>query len=118
MNTLRGDLAEFGAAAPQGVSRVVDLVVVLIRQDEATLPPLVRLTQRSLAAELGALSKRVDEIKGQRLCDWLEDCNIIHPHSGLRFQSPRVFIQERSNHQAVCPVEAGATPRDRFRCSR
>jgi len=40
----------------------------------------------------------------QRLGDWFEDYNTIHPHSGLRFRSPREFIQQQSVHQAACPV--------------
>ena len=40
----------------------------------------------------------------QRLGTWFEDYNTVHPHSGLRFQSPREFIQQQSVHQAMCPV--------------
>ena len=40
----------------------------------------------------------------QRLGDWFEDYNTIHPHSGLHFQSPREFIQQQSVQQAMCPV--------------
>jgi transposase InsO family protein len=32
----------------------------------------------------------------QRLGDWFEDYNTIHPQGGLRFQSPREFIQQQS----------------------
>ena len=38
------------------------------------------------------------------LADWFEDYNTFHPHSGLRFLSPREFIQQQSVHQAICPV--------------
>jgi transposase InsO family protein len=40
----------------------------------------------------------------QRLGDWFEDYNTIHPHSGLRFHSSREFIQQQSTQQAMCPV--------------
>jgi putative transposase len=40
----------------------------------------------------------------QRLDEWFEDYNTVHPHSGLRFQSPREFIQQQSSKQATCPV--------------
>lgn len=40
----------------------------------------------------------------QRLGEWFEDYNTVHPHSGLRFQSPREFIQQQSANQAMCPV--------------
>jgi putative transposase len=40
----------------------------------------------------------------QRLDDWFEDYNTVHPHSGLRFQSPHEFIQQQSFNQAPCPV--------------
>jgi NADPH-dependent 2,4-dienoyl-CoA reductase/sulfur reductase-like enzyme len=56
-------LAEFGIVAPQGMSRVADLLAVLLGEDEATLPPLARQALRSLAAELEALGKRVEEIE-------------------------------------------------------
>ena len=63
VNALRGHLAEFGIVAPQGMSRVADLLAVLLGEDEATLPPLARHALRGLAAELEALGKRVDEIE-------------------------------------------------------
>ena len=49
--------------APQGMSRVADLLAVLLGEDETTLPPLARQALRGLAAELEALGKRVDEIE-------------------------------------------------------
>jgi transposase len=63
VNALRGHLAEFGIVAPQGMSRVADLLAVLLGEDEATLPPLARQALRGLAAELEALGKRVEEIE-------------------------------------------------------
>ena len=57
--------------------------------------------KRDYAAE----SPRPDAIDVlQRLSDWFEDYNTTHPHSGLRFQSPREFIQQQSVHQVACPV--------------
>jgi transposase len=63
VNALRGHLAEFGIVAPQGISRVAELLAVLLGEDEATLPPLARQALRGLAAELKALGKRVEEIE-------------------------------------------------------
>jgi transposase len=63
VNALRGHLAEFGIVAPQGMSRVADLLAVLLGEDETTLPPLARQVLRGLAAELEALGKRVEEIE-------------------------------------------------------
>ncbi|MBR0674350.1 integrase core domain-containing protein, partial [Neoroseomonas soli] len=40
----------------------------------------------------------------QRLTEWFEDYNTIHPHSGLRMRSPREFIAAQSATQAACPV--------------
>jgi transposase InsO family protein len=40
----------------------------------------------------------------QRLDEWFEDYNTIHPHSGLRMRSPREFIADQSATQATCPV--------------
>ena len=63
VNALRGHLAEFGIVAPQGISRVAELLAVLLGEDEATLPPLARQALRGLAAGLEALGKRVEEIE-------------------------------------------------------
>jgi len=40
----------------------------------------------------------------QRLADWFEDYNAVHPHSGLRMRSPREFIAAQSASTATCPV--------------
>ncbi len=40
----------------------------------------------------------------QRLPEWFEDYNTIHPHSGLRMRSPREFIAAQSASTATCPV--------------
>ena len=40
----------------------------------------------------------------QRLADWFEDYNVVHPHSGLRMRSPREFIAAQSASTATCPV--------------
>ena len=39
----------------------------------------------------------------QQLAEWIEDYNENHPHSGLRMQSPREFINSQSQ-PASCPV--------------
>jgi transposase len=69
VNALRGHLAEFGIVAPQGMSRVADLLAVLLGEDETTLPSLARQALRGLAAELEALGKRVEEIEAA-IFDW------------------------------------------------
>jgi transposase len=63
VNALRGHMAEFGIVAPQGISRVADLVALLIGEDETALPPLARHALRGLAAELEAVGKRVEEVE-------------------------------------------------------
>ena len=40
----------------------------------------------------------------RRLDLWFEDYNTNHPHSGLRFRSPREFVTEKSLPHAHCPV--------------
>ena len=40
----------------------------------------------------------------QRLPEWFEDYNTIHPHSGLQMRSPREFISKQSPTHAGCPV--------------
>jgi transposase len=63
VNALRGHMAEFGIVAPQGISRVADLVALLMGEDEVTLPSLARQALRGLAAELETLGKRVEGIE-------------------------------------------------------
>jgi putative transposase len=40
----------------------------------------------------------------QQLPAWFEDYNTVHPHGGLRMQSPREFIAQQSATPAECPV--------------
>ena len=72
VNSLRGHMAELGIIAPQGISRVGDLVAALLGEDEATLPKLARYALRGLASELEALGERVKEIEGAILA-WHKD---------------------------------------------
>jgi transposase len=67
VNALRGHMAEFGIVAPQGISRVADLLALLLGEDETALPPLARRALRGLAAELEALGKRVEEVEAALL---------------------------------------------------
>ena len=60
VNALRGHMAELGIIAPQGISRVADLVAVLLGEDEETMPLLARKALRGLAAELETLGERID----------------------------------------------------------
>ena len=48
VNALRGHMAEFGIIAPQGISRVGDLLAVLMGEDGAKLPRLVDRLSRAL----------------------------------------------------------------------
>ncbi len=64
VNALRGHMAELGIIAPQGISRVGDLVAALLGEDETKLPKLARHALRSLASELEALGERVKEVEG------------------------------------------------------
>ena len=60
---------------------------------------------KTFKRDYAAVNPRPDAISVlQRIGDWFEDYNTIHPHSGLRFQSPREFIQQQSAYQATCPV--------------
>ncbi len=63
VNALRGHMAELGIVAPQGISRVGDLVAVLMGEDEFKLPKLARQALSGLAAELAVLGERVKEIE-------------------------------------------------------
>ncbi len=72
VNGLRGHMAEMGIIAPQGISRVADLVAVLLGEDSAKLPHLARYALRGLAAELEALGERVKEVEAAILV-WHKD---------------------------------------------
>ena len=72
VNGLRGDMAEMGIIAPQGISRVADLAAVLLGEDDTKLPRLARYALRGLAAELEALGDRVKEIEAAILA-WHKD---------------------------------------------
>jgi len=72
VNALRGHMAELGIIAPQGISRVGDLVAALIGEYESKLPKLARYALRGLAAELEALGERVKEVEGAILA-WHKD---------------------------------------------
>ena len=72
VNALRGHMAELGIIAPQGISRVGDLVAALLGEDEARLPKLARYALRGLASELEALGERVKEVEGAILV-WHKD---------------------------------------------
>ena len=62
-NALRGHMAELGVIAPQGISRVADLVAALLGENETTLPKLARQALCGLAAELEVLGDRVKAIE-------------------------------------------------------
>ena len=72
VNALRGHMAEMGIVAPQGISRVGDLVAALLGEDDAKLPKLARYALRGLASELEVLGERVKEIEAAIL-SWHKD---------------------------------------------
>lgn len=72
VNALRGHMAELGVVAPQGISRVGDLVAALLGEDDAKLPKLAQYALRGLASELEALGERVKEIEAAILT-WHKD---------------------------------------------
>ena len=72
VNALRGHMAELGVVAPQGISRVGDLVAALLGEDDAKLPRLARYAFRGLASELEALGERVKKIEAAILT-WHKD---------------------------------------------
>jgi transposase len=53
-------MAELGFIAQQGISRVGDLLAVLLGEDDAKLAKLARQALRGLAAELWALGARME----------------------------------------------------------
>jgi transposase len=63
VNALRGHMAELGVIAPQGISRVADLVAVLLGENETTLPKLARQALCGLAADLEVLGGRVKAVE-------------------------------------------------------
>jgi transposase len=63
VNALRGHIAELGVIAPQGISRVGDLLAMILGGDEANLPTLAREVPRGLAEELEAVSNRVKKVE-------------------------------------------------------
>ncbi len=71
INSLRGhveprgspDMAELGVIAPQGLSRVSDLVAALLGEDDVKLPVSARQALGSLASELEALGERVNGVE-------------------------------------------------------
>ena len=72
VNALRGHMAELGIIAPQGISRVGDLVAALLGEDESKLPKLARYALCGLASELETLGERVKEVEGAILA-WHKD---------------------------------------------
>jgi transposase len=65
VNALRSHMAELGFIAPQGISRISDLLAVLLGEDDAKLPTLARQAFRSLVTELEALGCRLKEIEAE-----------------------------------------------------
>jgi transposase len=72
VNALRGHMAELGIIAPQGISRVADLVAVILGEDETKLPMLARQALSGLVTELEALGNRIGAIEAAILA-WHKD---------------------------------------------
>ena len=67
VNALRGHMAELGLTAPQGISKVADLVAMLMGEDEKAMPVLARQALRGLAAELETLGERIEAVEADIL---------------------------------------------------
>jgi transposase len=84
-NQLRGLLAEFGVAIPQGMARLMSQVKILLSHDDNGLPPLMRdLTQR-LLSHLQVLDRQVQEIDNQikQLARQSQACRILEQVPGI-----------------------------------
>lgn len=71
VNALRGHMAELGIIAPQGISRVGDLVAALMGED-TKMPALARQALGELVAELDTLGSRVKQVEAAILA-WHKD---------------------------------------------
>lgn len=67
VNALRGHMAELGLTAPQGISKVADLVAMLMGEDEKAMPVLARQALQGLAAELETLGERIEAVEADIL---------------------------------------------------
>jgi transposase len=84
-NQLRGLLAEFGIAIPQGVARLMSEVKLQLAEEGNGLPPLMRdLTQR-LLSHLQLLDRQVQEIGNQvkQLAKQSQACRALEQVSGI-----------------------------------
>ena len=86
INALRGHLGEFGIIAPAGRNRVPDLLMALQDADDTEVPALAREALRSLAAELEALEKRIEEIEKVIVREYKDNAisRRLATHSGYR----------------------------------
>lgn len=84
-NQLRGLLAEFGIAIPQGMARLMSEVKGHLAKDNNALPPLMRdLTQR-LLSHLQGLDRQVQEIDNQikQLARQSQACRTLEQVPGI-----------------------------------
>jgi transposase len=66
INAIRGHMAEFGIVAPQGATRVGELVAEIVAgEDSGPLPRLARQALLTLVAELEALGRRIKAIEAE-----------------------------------------------------
>ncbi len=66
INALRGHMAEFGIVAPQGATRVGELVAEIVAgEDSGPLPRLARQALLVLVGELEALGQRIKAIEAE-----------------------------------------------------
>ena len=63
VNGVRGQFAEFGIIAPQGIQRVGDLATLLIEDGPTTLPAFARQALRALLAQLQALGEQIKSLE-------------------------------------------------------
>jgi transposase len=68
INALRGHLAEFGIVVAQGVSRIRELIEILMGENpNASVPALARAALAPLVAQLSEIQPRIKELEGELL---------------------------------------------------
>jgi transposase len=95
-------MAELGVIAPQGISRVADLVAVILGEDETRLPALARQARRALVEELESLGNRVEALEAAILA-WHKENEASRrlatiPGIGPRYRTDHRLGDGRQHH--------------------
>ena len=69
INAVRGHCAEFGLIAPQGASRMPDLITQIHLADKVRMPPIVRSAVLLMVAQIEALMAQINQL-GRALVAW------------------------------------------------